>query len=32
MNLSFILWSVGAFLIVLTPLVIIHELGHFWAA
>lgn len=32
MNLAFILWSLGGFLIVLTPIVIIHELGHFWAA
>lgn len=27
-----ILWAIGGFLIILTPLVIIHELGHFWAA
>jgi len=32
MSISGILWSVGAFLLVLTPIVIIHELGHFWAA
>jgi regulator of sigma E protease len=30
-NLSF-LWAIAGFLIVLTPIVIIHELGHFWAA
>lgn len=27
-----LLWWVGGFLIVLTPIVIIHEFGHFWAA
>ncbi len=27
-----LLWAIGGFLIVLTPIVIIHELGHFWAA
>lgn len=27
-----ILWAIGGFLIVLTPIVLIHELGHFWAA
>lgn len=26
------LWAVGGFLIVLTPIVLVHELGHFWAA
>jgi len=26
------LWAIGGFLIVLTPIVIVHELGHFWAA
>lgn len=26
------LWAIGGFLIVLTPIVLIHELGHFWAA
>lgn len=31
MNSSF-LWAVGAFFIVLTPIILIHELGHFWAA
>jgi regulator of sigma E protease len=29
---SDILWYIGGFLLVLTPIVIIHELGHFWAA
>ena len=27
-----ILWAIGGFLIVLTPIVLVHELGHFWAA
>ncbi len=27
-----ILWAIGGFFVVLTPIVIIHELGHFWAA
>lgn len=27
-----LLWYIGGFLIILTPIVIIHELGHFWAA
>lgn len=27
-----ILWAIAGFFIVLTPIVIIHELGHFWAA
>ena len=26
------LWSIGGFFIVLTPIILIHELGHFWAA
>ena len=26
------LWAVFSFLLVLTPIIIIHELGHFWAA
>ncbi len=26
------LWAIGGFFIVLTPIVLIHELGHFWAA
>ena len=26
------LWALGGFIIVLTPVVLIHELGHFWAA
>ncbi len=29
---SNLLWAVGGFLIILTPIVLIHELGHFWAA
>lgn len=29
---STFLWSVGGFFIVLTPIILIHELGHFWAA
>jgi regulator of sigma E protease len=29
---SNILWAIGGFFIVLTPIVLIHELGHFWAA
>jgi regulator of sigma E protease len=31
MSSSF-LWAVGAFFIVLTPIILVHELGHFWAA
>jgi regulator of sigma E protease len=31
MSTSF-LWSIGAFFIVLTPIILVHELGHFWAA
>lgn len=27
-----VLWAIGGFFIVLTPIVLIHELGHFWAA
>lgn len=27
-----LLWSIGAFFIVLTPIILVHELGHFWAA
>ncbi len=27
-----ILWAIGGFIIVLTPIVLVHELGHFWAA
>lgn len=30
-DLSF-LWSLGGFFIVLTPIILVHELGHFWAA
>lgn len=26
------LWAIGGFFLVLTPIIIIHELGHFWAA
>ncbi len=29
---SSLLWSVGAFFIVLTPIILVHELGHFVAA
>lgn len=29
---SNILWAIGGFLLILTPIVLIHELGHFWAA
>lgn len=29
---SNLLWYLGGFLLVLTPIVLIHELGHFWAA
>ncbi len=29
---SNVLWAIGGFLIILTPIVLIHELGHFWAA
>lgn len=32
MTIPNIIWWVGGFLIVLTPIVLIHELGHFWAA
>lgn len=31
MSSSF-LWSLGGFFIVLTPIILVHELGHFWAA
>ncbi len=27
-----ILWMIGGFFIVLTPIVLVHEFGHFWAA
>ena len=27
-----LLWSVGGFFVILTPIILIHELGHFWAA
>jgi regulator of sigma E protease len=27
-----ILWAIAGFLLVLTPIVLVHELGHFWAA
>lgn len=27
-----ILWMIGGFILVLSPIIIIHELGHFWAA
>lgn len=27
-----LLWSVGGFFIILTPIILVHELGHFWAA
>ncbi len=30
-NFTF-LWAIAGFLLVLTPIVLIHELGHFWAA
>lgn len=30
-NLSF-LWAIAGFFVVLTPIVLVHELGHFWAA
>ena len=26
------MWAIGAFILILTPIIIIHELGHFWAA
>ena len=26
------LWSLGGFFIILAPIILIHELGHFWAA
>ncbi len=32
MSLEGILWAVGGFLLVLTPIVLVHELGHFIAA
>jgi regulator of sigma E protease len=32
MPVTSILWAIGGFLIVLTPIVLVHELGHFWAA
>ncbi len=32
MGLEGILWAVGGFLLVLTPIVLVHELGHFVAA
>ena len=32
MNLEFGLISIIAFLIILTPIVFVHELGHFWFA
>ena len=25
-------WALGAFFLVLTPIILVHELGHFWAA
>ncbi len=25
-------WAIGGFFIVLTPIILVHELGHFWAA
>jgi membrane-associated protease RseP (regulator of RpoE activity) len=31
MSASF-LWSLGGFFLVLTPIILVHELGHFWAA
>jgi regulator of sigma E protease len=31
MSSSF-LWAIGGFFIVLTPIILVHELGHFWAA
>ncbi len=27
-----VLWAIGGFFIVLTPIILVHELGHFWAA
>ena len=27
-----LLWSLGGFFVILTPIILIHELGHFWAA
>jgi regulator of sigma E protease len=27
-----VLWMVGAFLLILTPIILVHELGHFFAA
>jgi regulator of sigma E protease len=32
MTIPNVIWWIGGFLIVLTPIVLIHELGHFWAA
>ncbi len=32
MDSSNLLWMIGGFLLVLTPIVLVHELGHFWAA
>ncbi|MFO7536769.1 MAG: M50 family metallopeptidase [Chloroflexota bacterium] len=32
MGIEGILWAIGGFIIVLTPIVLVHELGHFWAA
>lgn len=29
---SNLLWAIGGFLVILTPIVILHEFGHFWAA
>lgn len=29
---STFLWSLGGFFVVLTPIILVHELGHFWAA
>lgn len=29
---SNLLWAIGGFLVILTPIVLIHEFGHFWAA
>ena len=29
---SSLLWSIGGFFIVLTPIILVHELGHFFAA
>lgn len=27
-----LLWMIGGFVLVLSPIIIVHELGHFWAA